>query len=216
MGQRRRRCFINTKSKSQTYISFKKNLTALKARAKDRPLSLKEILPFFSGKGKILLLIFFSLPFSQVFGLAIPFGFLIAYLGLRYAFCAKAWLPRFILKKKIAPKILKFVVNQLLYFIKKIAKLSHPRHVWVCTLPGMRKVNGCLIALVGIFLAISLPIPLSSYISSAAIIFLGIGLLNDDGILVFIAYPVALFYIVFVIVTMNYISMREIFHKFFW
>jgi len=209
------RCFINTKRKSEAYISFKKNLTVLKEKSEDRSLSLKEIIHFLSGKGRVLLLIFFCIPFGQVFGLAIPFGLIIAYLGLMYAFSIKIWFPSFILKKKIPHKILKFVLSQILYFIKKIGKLSHPRLIWVCTQPVMRKINGCLIGLIGIFLAISLPIPLSSYIASAAIFFLGIGLLNDDGVWIFIGYPIAVFYIVFVAVTMNYISIIDVMRKLF-
>jgi hypothetical protein len=187
----------------------------LKEKTKERALSLKEITPFFSGKGKILALIFFCIPFSQIFGLAIPFGVIIAYLGFSYAFSNKTWMPRFILKKKISRKVLKFVVNQLLWFIKIIAKFSRPRLLWMCTQPVMRKINGCLVGLIGIFIAISLPIPLSSYIASAAILFLGIGLLNDDGIWMMIGHPIAIFYIVFVIVTLQYISIIDIIRRFF-
>jgi hypothetical protein len=181
----------------------------------NKRLSLKEIIPFFSGKGKILLLIFLCIPFGQIFGLAIPFGFLIAYLGFRYAFSKKIRLPKSILMKKISPKIIKFVVKQLLFFMKIIAKLSHPRRIWVCTQPVMHKLNGCLIGLIGFFLAISLPIPFSSYIASASLLFLGIGLLNDDGIWVIIGYPIAAFYIVFVIITLNYISIIDILRSWF-
>ncbi len=203
------------KNKTEVYISFKKKLTLLREKSKDGPLSLKEIMPFFSGKGKIVLLIFFCIPFGQIFGLAIPFGLIIAYLGITYAFSKKPWLPKFILKKKISSKVLNYVVKQLLFFIKKIAKLSHSRYTWVGTKPVMRKLNGCLVGLIGIFLAISLPIPLSSYIASAAILFLGIGILNDDGIWIFIGYPIAIFYIVFVAVTLNYISLRDIIRSLF-
>lgn len=85
----------------------------------------------------------------------------------------------------------------------------------MCTQPVMRKINGCLVGLIGIFIAISLPIPLSSYIASAAILFLGIGLLNDDGIWMMIGHPIAIFYIVFVIVTLQYISIIDIIRRFF-
>lgn len=85
----------------------------------------------------------------------------------------------------------------------------------VCSGPVMRKINGGLICLMGIFLAISLPIPLSSYISSVAILFLGVGILNDDGMWILIGYPIAVFYIVFVLVTSSYISIVDLMHKLF-
>lgn len=209
------RCLINTNEKAEAYISLKKNINLLRKKSDDRLLSIEEIIPFFSGKGKILLLIFFCIPFSQILGLAIPFGFIIAYLGLRYAFLKKSLAPEFIIKKKIPSKILNFVLDQILYFINIIGKLSYPREGWISKESNMHKISGCLISLVGIFLAISLPIPLSSYIASAAILFIGIGILNDDGIWICIGYALAIFYIAFVAVTLNYISIMDIITKIF-
>jgi len=161
-----------------------------------------------------LLLIFLCIPFGQILGLSVPFGFLIAYLGFRYAFSQKIGLPQFLLKKKISKKILEFILKQLLFFMKVIAKLSHPRLIWISTHRGMRQVNGSLIGLIGIFLAISPPIPLMSYIASAALLFLGIGLLNDDGIWIFIGYLLTISFISLVIVTQKYISISDIIHSF--
>ena len=209
------RCFINTSEKTEDYISLQKNITLLKKKSEDHALSLEEIIPFFSGKGKILLLIFFCLPFSQILGLAIPFGLMIAYLGLRYAFLEESWVPNFILKKKTPSKILNFVLNQILYFIKIVGKFSCPRGNWTSTNSIMHTISGCLISLVGVFLAISLPIPLSSYIASAAILFIGIGILNDDNIWICVGYALAIFYIAFVLITLNYISITDIINKIF-
>lgn len=177
-------------------------------------MSLKEMVPLLSGKGRILLLIFFSIPFCQIFGLAIPFGLLIAYFGLGYAFSLKPILPKVLLRRKFHSRILTFVFKQLLYCLRKIEKISHPRLIWICNHSLMRKINGILIFFIGIAIAISLPIPLSSYIASAALLFLGIGFLNDDGVLVLIGYPIALFYIVFVIVTLDYIPLFDIVRNF--
>jgi hypothetical protein len=204
---------MNPSEKAEDYISLQKNIILLKEKLENHSLSIKEIIPFFSGKGQILLLIFFCIPFSQFLGLAIPFGFIIAYLGLRYAFLKESWAPDFILEKKISSKILNFGLGQISYFIKIIGRLSYPRGNWVST--EMHKISGCLISLVGIFLAISLPIPFSSYIASAAILFIGIGILNDDSIWICIGYALAIFYIAFVLVTLNYISVMDIINKIF-
>lgn len=208
--------YINTNQTAEPYISLQKNITLLKKQSEKHSLSLKEIIPLFSGKGKILLLIFFCIPFSQILGLAIPFGFIIAYLGLRYAFLQKSWFPDFLLKKKIPSQILNFILGQILYFIKIIDKFSYPREGWISTKPAIHKINGCLISLVGICLAISLPIPLSSYIASAAILFIGIGILNDDGIWICIGYILSAFYLIFVVLTLNYISLMDIINKIFY
>jgi hypothetical protein len=194
---------------------LQKSVALLREKSKESALSIKEIIPFFSGKGKILILTFFCVPFGQIFGLAIPFGFIIAYLGLRYAFLKESWVPDFILRKKIPRKILNFVLDQILYFIKIIGKFSYPRWSWISTESNMHKISGCLISLVGFFLAISLPIPFSSYLASAAILCIGIGILNDDGILICTGHALAIFYIAFVAVTLNYISIMDIIDKIF-
>lgn len=206
---------ISTNSNTEAYSSLQNNLIKLKSQSQQGSLSLEEIIPFFSGKGKILLLIFFCIPFTQMIGLAIPFGFIIAYLGVRFAFLTKSWTPEFILKKKLPSKVLNFVLNQVLYFIKMIAKFSYPRWILLSNQSTMHKISGTLISLVGICLAISLPIPLSGYISAAAILFIGVGILNDDGLLLCIGYALAIFYIAFVVITLNYLSITDLINKIF-
>lgn len=206
---------MNINENTESYISLHKNIMLLRRKLEKSSLSIRDILPFFTGKGKILLLIFFCIPFSQILGLAVPFGFIIFYLGLRYAFLKKSWIPDFILKKKIPIKILDFVLKQVLYFIEIIGKFSSPRGNGIFEESIMHKFNGCLISLVGIFIAISLPIPFSSYIASAAILFIGIGILNDDYIWIYIGYTLAIFYIIFVLLTLNYISVIDIVKRIF-
>lgn len=189
---------------------MQKNLIILKEKSSNRSLAIEEIIPFFSGKGKILLLIFLCIPFSQILGLAIPFGFIIAYLGLRYAFFKNSWAPGFVLKKKIPSRILHFILRQILSFISMIGKFSYRRMSWISQETTMQKISGCLISLVGVFLAISLPIPLSSYLASAAILFIGIGILNDDGLLMGLGYFLAIFYLGFVAITLKYISITDL------
>jgi hypothetical protein len=174
---------IDNKSNS---VSLKKNLNLLLKTSKEKPITLRDLSLGFSGKGR--------------------------YLGMRFAFGRKSWMPKFLAKKKIPPKVLKFIIKQMLFFIKIVSKITRPRYSSICLNPSMKIVNGILVALVGICLAISPPIPLTSYIASFALFFLGIGLLDDDGIMVLISYPLSLLYIVFVILALKYVSFSELFH----
>ena len=54
----------------------------------------------------------------------------------------------------------------------------------------MHVVNGLVIALLGIFLALPLPIPLSNLTAAWAIFLIAFGLLEDNGIFVLIGYGV--------------------------
>lgn len=166
-----------------------------------------------SGKGKSLLVVFFCLPFGQISGLALPFGLFIAFLGFRMAFSRNSiWLPSFLKRKKINGKILENCIHQVLFFVKKIKCWTYPRFLFFGKGATIKMINGSLIGIIGICLAISMPIPLSSLLASVAIFLLGFGMLNDDGILVLMSYPLALSYILFVIFTLKYISIDSIFN----
>lgn len=197
------------RDKTKLFSTFEVSLLDLQEECKS-PVGMRKILRALSGKGKTLLLVFLCLPFGQILGLAFVFGLLIAFLGFKMAFHShRIWLPQWILKKKIPGKLLKKIIRQILWPLKKMRHLTHPRHPFFWKSKGMQKINGALIGVIGVCLAISLPIPLSSWIATIAIFLLGLGLLNDDGLLIAIAYPVALLYIGFVIVSLEFISLQD-------
>jgi hypothetical protein len=178
-------------------------------KGKEHPVSVKKFLSALSGKGKLLFLIFFVLPFSQIFGAALFFGPLICYLGLRIAFNKKSiWLPEFAQKKKIPFWLLKTSVKQILFGLKILNKWSRPRYFWATHPLVTNRLNGVMIAIVGISLALCPPVPLTGMIAFAAILFIGIGLLNDDGIYLILGYVFTLSYFVFSIFLLKVFSLR--------
>src|SRR5579871_3884943 len=96
-----------------SFIAFEKGLLLLLEKARQGPVSVKTLLTILSGRGKILLMIFISLVFSQIPVIAFPFGLLICYLGVRITFSSnKIWLPQNLLKKKISSYLLKKALFQ--------------------------------------------------------------------------------------------------------
>lgn len=61
----------------------------------------------------------------------------------------------------------------------------------------MEKVNGLAICLLGILLALPLPIPLSNLTAAWSILLIAFGILEDDGLFVIIGYLVALLTVLF-------------------
>ena len=165
-------------------------------------LSIKEILEVLSGKGRSLILIFLSLPFCQpiqIPGLSTPFGIVIAFLGLRIAFGKHIWLPKRILLKTISSTTIQKTAQKSLQIMKKIRRFIRPRLNWLCTHRTMQILNGLLIFLLGIFLALPLPIPLTNLAAGWSIFLVSLGLLEDDGIFVLIGYLASLFSLIFFI-----------------
>ena len=196
---------------NSSVIAFEKGLRLLQEKNRKGSVSVKTILTILSGRGKTLLLIFIALFFSQIPIITFPFGLFIIYLGVRIAFPRKKiWLPKKFLKKKVPSTFLKKMLHQLLYFFKIIKRWTHPRYLWATQHVVMRRLNGIMIALVGVFLVLSPPIPMSGLVAFAALLFMGVGLLNDDAIYLIIGYGFTLFYISCVVLALHFFSLGKI------
>lgn len=171
-------------------------------KANEGPLSIGDILKTLSGNGRLLILILLSLPFCQplqIPGFSTPFGLAIAFVGLRMAFWKKIWLPQRILSVQIPYATLKQITDKTLNLDKKFKSWIYPRWFWITHYPFKRIVNGIIICVLGIFLALPLPIPLSNLTAGWAILFISLGLLYDDGVLVLCGYFISLLTIGFFI-----------------
>lgn len=162
---------------------------SLLRRAKKSPsLSLNEVLAILSGKGRLLCILFLSLPFCQplqIPGLSTPFGLLIAFFGMRMVFGKGVWIPKKLKNKKISSKKLQKIAIKGFHLLKKMRRFVHPRLLWTCKL---EKINGLLIAILGLLLALPLPIPLTNLVSAWALLLLSVGILEDDGVFILLGY----------------------------
>lgn len=183
-------------------LSLEDSLILLLEKSNNQPLSIKSILEILSGNGRYLLIILFALPFCQpiqIPGLSLPFGLAIALIGIRSAFGHRIWLPTFILSKEIQPDTLKKIVKNSLRLLEKMKKWIHPRLSFFCSHPHLHLLNGLVIAFLGIFLALPLPIPLSNLLAGWGILFMGLGMLKKDGLLVCLSYVLCLAVVLFFI-----------------
>lgn len=182
--------------------TLEERLTLLEEKAQDRYLSVKTILQVLSGKGRPLLLIVLSFPFCQPFqipGLSIFFGLMIAFIGIRIAFGKHLWIPQSFLSKKISSKTIGKITRKSLRLIGKMKRWVHPRLDWMCYHPIMPFMNGLLLFVLGILLALPLPIPFTNLLTGWSLFFLSLGLLEDDGLMILFGYILSLLDILFFI-----------------
>lgn len=181
---------------TEEYKSLEENLAILLEKSRTASsLSIKEILEVISQKGRLLILILLSLPFCQPIllpGLSIPFGIAVAIIGLRIAFGKHVWLPKKILVRTIKTTTIEKIVQKALLMMKKIRPWIHPRLQWLCLHRTMQLVNGLLLFLLGVLLALPLPIPFTNITTGWSILLIGLGLLEDDGVLILIGYLITL------------------------
>ncbi len=208
---------MTTQRLNHSFIVFENALLQLQENAKNGPVSVKTFLTILSGKGKVFLLILISLFFSQIPIIALPFGLFICYIGIRIALGHnKIWLPHKLLEKTIPSYILKKALNQLVNFWKFMKKWTYPRYPWASQHVVMRRMNGIMIALVGISLAISPPIPFGSMVAFVALFLMGIGLLNDDAVYILLGYGFTLFYLGCVVAALHFFSLSKLIELLKW
>lgn len=177
-------------------MSKRKNILAEKLQilidqSREGGIYVREILQVLAGRGHAVLLILFSLPFCQpiqIPGFSTPFGLLLAFIGLRIAFGHKAWIPRFILDKKVSAQKFEKIAHFAIKITDKLRFLTKTRLSWIALNPWLHIAHGLCIALLSLTLALPIPIPLTNIFIAFPILFFGLGLLEDDGLLILLAY----------------------------
>ena len=180
--------------------TFEDGIIRLQLKAEDGAMTIGEIFCLLAGSGRTLALIFLSIPFCQplqIPGMAIPFGLMISFIGCRMLLGKRIWLPRAMLDKKITKRHLLKITGRALYWLKKLKHLTHPRLHWVCSNKAMIISHSLSIIVLGILLALPLPIPLSNIAAAWGIFLIALGLLEGDGLFVLLGYVVFLITILF-------------------
>ena len=157
--------------------------------------SLRSIMKILAGKGHATILIILSIPFClpiQIPGFSTPFGIAIAFIGLRIAFGKRPWLPKWLLEKKFSQTNLLQLLKKTKKAVSKVQKAIKPRLSFLATTPSLHRLNGILVCLLALLLALPLPLPLTNLFSAFPILFMGFGLLEEDGVCILISYALSL------------------------
>jgi hypothetical protein len=174
--------------------SLAEHLHDLLNQAQGQDVSVKMILNTLTGKGQALLLVLLSLPFCQPIQIpcfSLPFGILLAFIGLRIAFGHHAWLPQALLERKISYQTLEKIASVAIRITDKLCFFISTRWVWLVNAPLLHTIHGVTIVLLALILAIPMPIPLTNLLSAYPLLAFGLAILEDDGAMILIAYLLA-------------------------
>lgn len=189
----KRRIALDKKSNGM-HSSIESHLQEISDQLDSHPWTIQELFQTLKGRGSPFFIIFLSLPFCQPFqipGFAIPFGIVIMFVGLRMIFGHRVWWPQWVLKKEISAKLLKVVIQKSLRFFQFLKFLIHPRWSWLST-DFMYRVHGGFVVIMAIYLALPLPIPFTNILSAWALLLLGLGLIEEDGLFICLGYILGL------------------------
>ena len=162
--------------------------------ANGEAMSLGQIAAHLKERGWALLVLFLAAPFPipNIPGLSVPFGVAIALIGWAFMMRRRPWLPEFVMRTRLDYSTLAKVIPFIARFMERVERWTKPRMRWLVTGPinvsliGLGTVSG------GFFLALPLPIPLTNGPPALSIIFLVIGMLCRDGIMVVLGYTLGI------------------------
>lgn len=164
-------------------------LRGLLDRAGGQSMSLQEIADHLKERGWAMLVLFLAAPFPipNIPGLSVPFGIAIGLVGYAFMLRRRPWLPQFVMKTKLEYSTLSRVIPFIARFMERMERWTKPRLRWFVRGP-MLSLVGLGILSGGFFLALPLPIPLTNGPPALSIIFLVVGMLCRDGLMVIIGY----------------------------
>ncbi len=152
-----------------------------------------------STNGHCFLALVMTLPFLQpipTMGLSAPSGAVIAAAGMALAFKAQPWIPQKYRSLKLPKNIMSSSLNFLDKVFARLGSFLKPRWLFMFN-PGTRVLNGFLLAIHGILMALPLPIPGSNSFPAWSILIIALAELEEDGILLWVGYALSLASFVF-------------------
>lgn len=182
-------------SKQYEGTTFLDNLqTVLRKTKESQEIKVRQIFTILAGRGYAALLIIFSFPFCipiQIPGFSTPFGIILGFLGLRIAFARRLWWPKWILERKLNSQQVGKVVEQMIKAVEYCKNVFHPRLLLLTRNPLIHRLHGLVVFTLSILLSLPLPIPFTNMLTALPILFIGLGLLEEDGLVIVIGYLLA-------------------------
>jgi hypothetical protein len=187
----------------QAHVPLSQRLAQLlESEQETRAITLNLLLERTEGRGIFLVIILLCLPFVApvtIPGSSIPFGLAVALLGLSVSRQKTGRLPKKIGDRPLPDGLRKIILGGGLKFVRWIEKSAKPRRTAWLDKSWARWVNGLLLIIWGLFLSLPLPPipPLGNTLPSYAIILLAVSLMEEDGVLIWWAYGVSVFNIIY-------------------
>ena len=156
-------------------------------------LTLNDLLVKTEGRGLYLVIILLSLPFIlpvSIPGMSVVFGPAVCLLSLRLAFGQSPRLPGFIGNRRLSASFRDHVLGGGAKFLKLVERFVRPRRTQWLSTRAARLFNGLLLTFMALLLTLPFPPlpPLTNALPCYSIILLAAAMMEEDGVLIWIAY----------------------------
>lgn len=131
-----------------------------------------------------------ALPFSVIPGFSLIFSIPLIFFATQMILGGKSvWLPKFLANKELPHKTLCKIIYPTLPVLRTIEHLFKERWLFMTT-QIMERFSGLLVLLLAI--GVLLPIPLTNAWIAAIIVIFALGMIEDDGLVIAIAWIVGI------------------------
>ena len=166
----------------------------LDSKATEADLTANQLLESTDGRGIYFVFMILSLPFVawvSLPGMSTILGAMIALLSIRLARGKPPRLSSRLGDRKLSPKFKKIVLGAGLKFCRLLEKISRPRKTKWLAWRLARKIHALIILAMALLLMLPLPSPPflgSNTLPSYAIILLSLAIMEEDGVMIWLAY----------------------------
>ncbi|MEW6731209.1 MAG: exopolysaccharide biosynthesis protein [Acidobacteriota bacterium] len=158
-------------------------------------LTLRELLEQLGERGLLVMSMVLTVPFLlpiSIPGSSIPFGLIIALIGMGIITNKAPWLPNRLMNRRIAADKLILMLEKGAHLFSRIEKRIHPRLLLLTHGMTITRLNGILLVASALLLMAPLPIPLSNMPPAYGILFLALGSMERDGYFIIAGYVIVL------------------------
>ncbi|HYO87661.1 MAG TPA: exopolysaccharide biosynthesis protein [Candidatus Limnocylindrales bacterium] len=175
-----------------TQDSLSATLHAVAEGLPDGHVSVRYLFSTVGEHSMLLLCIILTIPFLTPLplpGVSTVFGLMIMLISLGIILNRVPWLPRQVLDRPISSEHLGAVMKRGSQLSARIERFIKPRIRVLSATITVNRVNGMLLLLGGFLLIIPIPfIPLSNMLPGYGILFLSIGMVQHDGVMILLGY----------------------------
>lgn len=172
--------------------SLSRALTDAASSLKGETASVRELLALIGEQGMLVLCIFLTIPFLvpvSIPGVSTVFGLLVVLIGAGVMTNRMPWLPSRLIDKRFPTQKLCPALEQGAKILQRLERYLHPRWSALTRSAAMNRFNGAMIVLAGLLLMAPFGlVPFSNTLPAFAILFLAAGMLEQDGLIVFLGY----------------------------
>ncbi|HZG84748.1 exopolysaccharide biosynthesis protein [Paenibacillus sp.] len=174
-----------------TDVRVSELLSDIAADTPPEGLEINELLDRIGKEGMLAAVMMLTVPFLlpvSIPGTSTPFGVLIVLICLSMITGLPLRLPRRLGRIRVKQTHMRLIADKAAALLRRVDGWSKPRLFALTAAPPLRAAHAVGIIASSIGMMLPLPLPLSNAIPAYAIVFLSLGLLRRDGLLIALGY----------------------------